>query len=294
MPQVWILGRHSAICTQFGICNHIAPRQAGCEVLALLNDEEFLAFMLMNGLWDACKSGVHMPVVGAAPCPWNDTMARKSGFLSLCMWETRCNGVKASSFPTEMWLRSRGALRKFLSNWKLTRCLEYWVNPASLVQIFFRIDCRHAACSWMGTKWLHSSRAKRLLCESGTTEVQKFRSSSRFPGLSLVDAIEQSIRNQERLERETKEAEEAKEAEQQQKAAERQTKAAEKQAKATQKECAEKGRSGSKKTKANLGAHLATEKDKKHKQDEVDLDFAEGGEELEYCPRPSKLHGPQE
>jgi hypothetical protein len=39
--------------------SHIAPRQAGREVLALLKDEEFLAFMSMGGLWDACKSGEH-------------------------------------------------------------------------------------------------------------------------------------------------------------------------------------------------------------------------------------------
>jgi hypothetical protein len=37
--------------------NCIAPRQAGPEVLALLKDNEFLAFMSMGGLWDVSQSG---------------------------------------------------------------------------------------------------------------------------------------------------------------------------------------------------------------------------------------------
>jgi hypothetical protein len=48
--------------------------------------------------------------------------------------------------------------------------------------------------------------------------VQQFRSALRFPGLSLVEAIEQSIENKERLEWEAKLAEAAKEAERQGKA----------------------------------------------------------------------------
>jgi hypothetical protein len=37
--------------------NRISPRQAGPEVLALLEDEEFLRFMSMEGLTDKSKSG---------------------------------------------------------------------------------------------------------------------------------------------------------------------------------------------------------------------------------------------
>ncbi|KAJ6447714.1 hypothetical protein C8R45DRAFT_948387, partial [Mycena sanguinolenta] len=66
------------------------------------------------------------------------------------------------------------------------------------------------------------------------TDVQKLRNSTRFLDLSLVEAIEKSICNQEQLERKAKEAEEAKEVEQQEKAAEKQAKAAEKQAKVAQ------------------------------------------------------------
>ncbi|KAJ7732100.1 hypothetical protein B0H14DRAFT_2639932 [Mycena olivaceomarginata] len=46
--------------------NCIAPRQAGPEVLALLKDDEFLAFMSMGGLWDVSQS-----VVGAIQLPGN-------------------------------------------------------------------------------------------------------------------------------------------------------------------------------------------------------------------------------
>ncbi|KAJ7922473.1 hypothetical protein B0H13DRAFT_2410462 [Mycena leptocephala] len=63
--------------------NRIAPRQAGPEVLALLNDEEFLGYMSMTGLSNTNKSGLHMPLVGNAPCPWPDTAAAKHGISSL-------------------------------------------------------------------------------------------------------------------------------------------------------------------------------------------------------------------
>lgn len=81
--------------------NSIAPRQAGPEVLALLNDEEFVGFMSMDGLRDESKSGehfnilraqtlqshiisgVHMPLVGTAPCPWKDTTAGNLGIPTL-------------------------------------------------------------------------------------------------------------------------------------------------------------------------------------------------------------------
>jgi hypothetical protein len=104
-----------------------------------------------------------------------------------------------------------------------------------------------------------------------------FRSGLRFPGLSLVDAIEQSIANKERLEREAREAEAAKETE-------RQEKAAEKEARAAEKELGP-ARNSSKKTVTKAGA---ASRPRKRKEDEVDRDFAEGGEDLEYIPRPSK------
>jgi hypothetical protein len=58
------------------------------------------------------------------------------------------------------------------------------------------------------------------------TDVQQFRSVTRYPSLALAEAIEQAIHNRERLEREAKEAEELKEAERLERAGEREAKAA--------------------------------------------------------------------
>jgi hypothetical protein len=108
-----------------------------------------------------------------------------------------------------------------------------------------------------------------------------FRSGLRFPGLSLVDAIEQSIANKERLEREAREAEAAKETE-------RQEKAAEKEARAAEKELGPARNSREKSSKKTVTKAGAASRPRKRKEDEVDRDFAEGGEDLEYIPRPSK------
>jgi hypothetical protein len=112
------------------------------------------------------------------------------------------------------------------------------------------------------------------------TDVQKFRSSGRFPGLSLAETIEQSIRNRERLEREAKQAEEAKESERQERAAGKQAKAAGKQPEKPRKQAKGKGRKSVQKS--------ANQDGKKRKRDEVDQDYAEGDEELVYVPRPSR------
>jgi hypothetical protein len=115
------------------------------------------------------------------------------------------------------------------------------------------------------------------------TDVQHFRSRTRFPGLSLQDVIEKSIENKARLEREAKEVEAAKEA----------LKEAAKEKPAKEK--------GKRKKKDNPAANPQLElgsttqppaakasRGKKRQQAEVDRDFAEGGEDLEYQPRPSK------
>lgn len=112
--------------------------------------------------------------------------------------------------------------------------------------------------------------------------MQKFRSGARFSCLPLIDAIEQSIQNRERLEREAKDAEQAKEAERQEKEAAKHAKAAGTGKKRKQRE-------------SEVGPSRATNQEKgapgprkRKKPVEVDRDFAEGGEELEYRPRPSK------
>jgi hypothetical protein len=115
------------------------------------------------------------------------------------------------------------------------------------------------------------------------TDVQQFRSVTRYPGLALAEAIEQAIHNRERLEREAKEAEELKEAERLERAEEREAKAAGRKEKAAKREAAKSARAGN--------AQSGTQKTgggKKRKAKDVHPDFPEGGEELEYRPRPSK------
>jgi hypothetical protein len=123
------------------------------------------------------------------------------------------------------------------------------------------------------------------------TDVQHFRSRTRFPGLSLQDAIEKSIENKTRLEREAKEVEATKEA----------LKEAAKEKPAKEK--------GKRKKKDNpgpaAGPQLELEstiqpqaakasRGKKRQRAEVDRDFADGGEDLEYRPRPSKSRAGKE
>ncbi|KAF8171202.1 hypothetical protein K438DRAFT_1613188, partial [Mycena galopus ATCC 62051] len=327
--------------------NRIAPRQAGREVLALLNDEEFLAFMSM---------GVYMPVAGAVPCPWGNTMAGKLGYSSLLRVGDEVQQCRSIILPNAdvaeisrfvIYRRDQksciGRVEEILVELETDTVLGILVLPciigpdilpyglpSCIVQLdrhqmvaFKSLVCAVNVNHNCAAHQCQTTRTRRVFQERqltdklehevnhtvephdcflnlaqlrSATEVQKFRSGSRFPGLSLVDTIEQSIQNRERLEREAKEAEGAKEAERQQRAVEKQTKAAEKQAKATQKELAEKGPSGSKKAKVNSGARPAKEKEKgkKRRREEVDRDFAEGGEELEYRPRPSKSRGGQE
>lgn len=61
--------------------NKIAPRQAGPEVLALLEDDEFLRFMSMEGLTERSKSGefflasiqfadMKIMITQVSTCPW--------------------------------------------------------------------------------------------------------------------------------------------------------------------------------------------------------------------------------
>lgn len=121
------------------------------------------------------------------------------------------------------------------------------------------------------------------------TDVQHFRSRTRFPGLSLQDAIEKSTENKARLEREAKEVEATKEA----------LKEAAKEKPAKEK--------GKRKTKDNPAAAPQLElestiqpqaakasRGKKRQRAEVDRDFADGGEDLEYRPRPSKSRAGKE
>ncbi|KAF7354451.1 hypothetical protein MVEN_01134200 [Mycena venus] len=255
--------------------NFIAPRQAGLEVLALLNDEEFLAFMSMGGLWDVfiCQLWVLYRVPEMIQWPEN--------WVSSAFWvrETRCNGVEAYE------KLASGASRKFSSSWKLTGL------PSSTVALD-----RHQMVAFKEL----TTRTRRVLQERQLTDKHEHEVNHAVepndcfvnlawqlricgsPAFRLSTPLNNHFKIGNEWNGIQKEAEEAKEAERQQKAAERQTKAAEKQAKATQKELVanEKGPNGGKKLKVNSGAHLTKEKGKKPKREEVDRDFAEGEEEL--------------
>ncbi|KAJ7110514.1 hypothetical protein C8R44DRAFT_833390 [Mycena epipterygia] len=56
------------------------PRQAGPQVTALLDDDEFLKFMSMTGLKEDSRAGFYTPLHGA--CAWDETLASQCGLRS--------------------------------------------------------------------------------------------------------------------------------------------------------------------------------------------------------------------
>ncbi|KAJ6618149.1 hypothetical protein B0H10DRAFT_2164261 [Mycena sp. CBHHK59/15] len=330
----------------------VAPRQAGPEVLAMSEDEEFLWFMSMEGLTDRSRSGV-------VPCPWRDTMAGMLRITSLLHQGEKVQRCQSLILANEdkieiskyVIYRKDGAscigrVEEILVEPDTDTVVGAIVSPCKIGEdiLPYRLpSCRvHAdqrlmiafkvrACELLGI--LSTYCAQELICAvnvnhncaahackttltrrvvqerrqtdhfenevthttepndcflnlaqlRSATDVQQFRSALRFPGLSLVEAIEQSIENKERLEREVKLAEAAKEAEQQERAAGKQARATE----------SEHGPAQSQKTAAKPAGDQV--RGKKRKQDkEVDRDFAEGGEELQYIPCPSRSRAPQE
>ncbi|KAJ7812808.1 hypothetical protein B0H14DRAFT_2605526 [Mycena olivaceomarginata] len=127
------------------IGNCIAPRQAGPEVLALLKDDEFLAFMSMGRLWDVSQS-----VAGAIQLLGN--LVSPPFFEK----ETRSKDAAASFFLTVIWPRFQDILP--------------YRMPSCIVQL----------------------DQHKMVC---IQEVQNLRNGVRYPGLSLVEAVEQSIQN---------------------------------------------------------------------------------------------------
>ncbi|KAJ7469074.1 hypothetical protein FB451DRAFT_1177070 [Mycena latifolia] len=228
----------------------IPPRQAGAEVLALLEDEQFLKFMSMDGLKAESKA------VGTAPCPWPGTDTRKLGISSLvregdkelvCAVNVNhnCAANHCEIALTRRVLQERRRTKRFENE------VSHAVEPN---------DC-----------------VLNLAQLRSATDVQKSRSDARFPGLSLAEAIEASIRNKERLEQNAKEAEEAKELERQEKEQGKQKA----KAKQPRKMAANEGEKGA----GRAGGS-------KRKRVEIDRDFAEGGEDLVYVP-PHQSNLPQ-
>ncbi|KAF7364704.1 hypothetical protein MVEN_00340200 [Mycena venus] len=328
--------------------NHIAPRQAGPEVLALLKDDEFRAFMSMGGLWDVSRSGIHMPVVGSFPGCWNDTTAGKLGIATLlregdkvqrCRSIVLVNGDLAEISRFVIYRKDHkscvGQVKEILIEVDTDTVLGILISPCVIgpnilpyrmpsctvqldqhTMVAFKElvcainvnhNCAAHRCQTARTRRVFQERKKTDHFENevthtiepndcfvnlaqlrSATEVQNLRSGVRYPGLSLVEAIEQSIQNREQLEREAKAAEEAKDLERREKAAGKEAKAVQKEL-AKQRGNASKGSSGGKRVKANAGPQS-----RKRPREEVDRDYAEGGEELEYQPRPSKSRGGRE
>ncbi|KAJ7038972.1 hypothetical protein C8F04DRAFT_1321658 [Mycena alexandri] len=321
--------------------NETAPRQAGHEVLALLKDDEFLGFMSMQGLSDEAKSGVHMPLVGISPCPWEETEAATLGISSLlregekvqrCRSVVVANGDKVEISRYAVYRKdgksyvgrveeillepeSEASLGILISTCKIGPDILPYGLPACTVQLNQRRmiafeelicavnvnhNCAAHGCRMTPTRQVLQERQRTDLLENevnhtvqpddcflnlaqlrSATEVQQFRSGTRYPGLPLAEAIEQAIHNRERLEREAKELEQAKETERLARVAEREARATAKKAKAVEREAA---------NAANAAGAPGTRKPggRKRKAKEVDRDFAEGGEELQYNPQPSK------
>ncbi|KAJ7640099.1 hypothetical protein DFH06DRAFT_1271580 [Mycena polygramma] len=332
--------------------NSIAPRQAGPEVRALLEDEEFLKFMSMEGLMDHSKSGklkfsicrehnfsnaigVHMPLVGTLPCFWPETVAGKAGFPTLLRpggKAQRCRSLILSNedkieISKYVVYRNRGEILvepetdtvlgvlvaacdigPNVLPYRLPSCT---VRPHHYLMIAFtELVCAVNVNHNCAAHQCKTTLTRRVVQERQLTErfeneinhetqpndcflnlaqlrsaanVQKLRNAGRFPGLPLADAIEQSIHNRERLEREAKEAEAAKESERQEKAAEKAAKAAQEPAQKQAK---------SKPAKKKVASRPTTGARKRKRDDEPERDFAEGGEELQYIPRPSKSRAP--
>ncbi|KAJ7831981.1 hypothetical protein B0H13DRAFT_2240508 [Mycena leptocephala] len=289
--------------------NHIAPRQAGPEVLALLNDEEFLGYMSMTGLSNTNKSGLHMPLVGMLPCRSlilaNGDKIEISKYLIYRKGGVLCVG-RAEEILVE--LETDSVIGILISACLIGPDVMPYRLPSCTVQenqrlmvAFNELVCA-VNCKMTLTRQVIQERQRTDRFENeinhavepndcflnlaqlrSATDVQHFRSRTRFPGLSLQDVIEKSIENKARLEREAKEVEAAKEA----------LKEAAKEKPAKEK--------GKRKKKDNPAANPQLElgsttqppaakasRGKKRQQAEVDRDFAEGGEDLEYQPRPSK------
>ncbi|KAJ7705289.1 hypothetical protein B0H17DRAFT_1156769 [Mycena rosella] len=294
--------------------NSIAPRQAGPEVLALLNDEEFLGSMSMDRLRDVSKS--ILPNGDKAEI-LRYIIYRKNG--KSCVG--RVEEILAES-ETDILLGvlvSACTIGPDILPYRLPACtvhvnqcsmIVFEVSPSIAWKYFSSPSCKITLTRQVIQELQQTEHFENEVNHAvepddcflnlaqlrSATDVQKFRSSGRLSDLSLIETIEQSIHNCEQLERETKEAEEAREAERLGKTAGKQTKEAERLEKVAEKQ-ARKRQAGPAQLDADLGSTQSGKevgrKKPRRKKAEVDRDYAEGGDELEYVARPSKLHTAQ-
>ncbi|KAJ7308592.1 hypothetical protein DFH08DRAFT_944451 [Mycena albidolilacea] len=304
--------------------NETPPRQAGPEVLALLKDDEFLGFMSMGGLSEESRSGnFYIPLpyeklkyFRSSHAPSRGITVETSKFVVYRKDGKSCVGrVEEILLKPELEV-SLGIL---ISKCKIGPDVLPYGLPACTMQVdercmiaFEELICavnvnHNCAANGCQTAPMHQVRQERQRTDlfenevthavqpndcflnlaqlRSATDVQQFRSVTRYPGLALAEAIEQAIHNRERLECEAKEAEELKEAERLERAEEREAKAVGRKEKAAKREAAKSARAGN--------AQSGTQKTgggKKRKAKDVHQDFAEGREELEYRPQPSKSH----
>ncbi|KAJ7181855.1 hypothetical protein C8R46DRAFT_1313390 [Mycena filopes] len=246
--------------------NRIAPRQAGPEVLALLDDEEFRGFMSMTGLAEASKSD-------ALPYRLPSCIVQPHRCVMIAFTEVQCtvnvnHNCAAHQCKTTL---TRPVIQERRQTTRFENEVVHTTEPN---------DC-----------FLNLAQLRNA------TDVQCFRSGARYPDLPLAEVIEQSVRIKERLERETKDTEAAKEVERIEKAQGKEAKAKAKEHGTAKKadgpskrgrrvseggpqDAAESSTQGRKRAGEGRGI--------KRKKADEDCDFAEGGEELVYVPQPSK------
>ncbi|KAJ7719255.1 hypothetical protein B0H14DRAFT_3098620 [Mycena olivaceomarginata] len=196
--------------------NHIAPRQAGPEVLALLNDEEFLGYMSMTGLLvltNSDKIEISKYLI-----------YRKGG--GLCVGRAEEILVELETDSVIGILISACLIGPDVMPYRLPSCTlqgnqRLMVAFNELVcAVNVNHNCAAHQCKMTLTRRVIQERQRTDRFENevnhavepndcflnlaqlrSAMDVQHFRSRTRFPGLSLQDAIEKSIENKARLER---------------------------------------------------------------------------------------------
>ncbi|KAJ7686893.1 hypothetical protein B0H14DRAFT_2307407, partial [Mycena olivaceomarginata] len=237
--------------------NEMPPRQAGPEVLALLQDDEFLGFMSMTGLSEESRSGNFYVPLPYEKLKYFRSSHAPSDKVQRCRSVILANGDKVETLKFIVYRKDGksciGRVEEILlepelevspgiliSECKIGPDILPYGLPACTVQVDERRviafeelicavnvnhNCAANGCQTAPTRQVRQERQRTDLFENevthtvqpndcflnlaqlrSATDVQQFRSVTRYPGLALAEAIEQVIHNRERLEREAKEA----------------------------------------------------------------------------------------
>ncbi|KAJ7110945.1 hypothetical protein C8R44DRAFT_742719 [Mycena epipterygia] len=199
------------------------PRQAGPQVTALLDDDEFLKFMSMTGLKEDSRAGFYTPLHGA--CAWDETLASQIGRVEEILVEdltSRLLGV----------LVSQCEIGPNIMPYSLPSCT---VDTTSCLLLAFQEllcainvvhNCAGNGCISSTTRQVIQER--EIIADKFESElkhpirpddcflnlaqlrsavyVQKFRSLGSRPrsNLALTEVIEAAVFNRKRLEREAR------------------------------------------------------------------------------------------